>query len=84
MLLDRATEVAQKLASIPAGAFALTKEAFYSPILHRTAQLADLNARVVDAWLQQHTYDTIRAYLDKTIPEVILALTAGLFSKPNP
>jgi enoyl-CoA hydratase len=67
MLLDSATEVARKLASIPPGAFALTKEAFYSPILERTRQLADLNARVSDAWLQQHTYDTIRAYLDKTI-----------------
>ena len=67
MLIDRATEVAQRLASIPAGAFALTKEAFYAPILERTRQLADLNARVVDAWLQPHTYDTIRAYLDKTI-----------------
>ena len=67
MLLDRATEVAQRLAAIPAGAFSLTKEAFYSPILRRTAQLADLNARVVEAWMQQHTYDTIRAYLDRTI-----------------
>jgi enoyl-CoA hydratase len=67
MLMERATDVAQKLASIPAGAFALTKEAFYSPILERTRQLADLNARVVDAWLQPHTYETIRAYLDKTI-----------------
>ena len=67
MLLDRAHEVAQKMLSIPAGAFALTKEAFYTPILERTKLLADLNARVVDAWMQQHTYDTIRAYLDKTI-----------------
>ncbi len=67
MLLDRATEVALKLASIPPGAFALTKEAFYAPILERARQLADLNARVADAWLQQHTYDAIRAYLDKTI-----------------
>ena len=67
MLLDRALEVAQRLAAIPAGAFALTKEAFYTPILQRTAQLADLNARVVEAWLQPHTYDTIRAYLDRTI-----------------
>jgi enoyl-CoA hydratase len=67
MLLDRATEVALKLASIPPGAFALTKEAFYSPILERARRLADLNARVEDAWLQQHTYDAIRAYLDKTI-----------------
>jgi enoyl-CoA hydratase len=67
MLLDRAHEVAGKLMAIPAGAFALTKEAFYSPILERTRQLADLDKRVVDAWLQQHTYDTIRAYLDKTV-----------------
>ena len=67
MLIDRATEVAEKLAAIPAGAFALTKEAFYTPILERTKQLAAMNARVVDAWLQPHTYDTIRGYLDKTI-----------------
>jgi len=67
MLLDRAFEVAHKLAAIPAGAFALTKESFYSPILERTRQLADLNARVVDAWMQPHTYDTIRAYLERTI-----------------
>ena len=67
MLLDRATEVAQKLASIPAGAFTLTKEAFRTPILARTQQLADLNNRVSDAWLQPHTYETIRGYLEKTV-----------------
>lgn len=67
MLLDRATEAAARLASIPAGAFAFTKEAFYAPILERTRLLADVNARVVDAWGQQHTYDTIKAYLDRTI-----------------
>ena len=69
MLLDRAIDAASRLASIPAGAFALTKEAFHAPILARTAQLGDLNTRVVDAWKQQHTYDTIRAYLDRTIPK---------------
>ena len=67
MLMDRASEVARTMASIPAGAFALTKESFYTPILERTTQLADVNARVLDAWLQQHTYDTIKAYLDKTV-----------------
>ena len=69
MLLDRATEAAERLAKIPAGAFALTKEAFYAPILRRTAELAELNDRVVEAWLQPHTYDTIRAYLDRIIPK---------------
>ena len=57
----------RQLASIPAGAFALTKEAFYTPVLDRTDRLADINARVVEAWLQPHTYDTIRAYLEKTV-----------------
>ena len=69
MLLDRAIEVAQRLAAITAGAFALTKEAFYTPILERTKALADYNAKVSDAWMHQHTYDTIRAYLDRTIPK---------------
>ena len=41
MLMDRAMEVAQRMAAIPAGAFALTKEAFYTPILERTRQLAE-------------------------------------------
>ena len=67
MLLDRATEVAQKLAAIPARTFALTKESFYSPILERANQSADLNERVVDAWMQPDTYDTIRRYLEKTV-----------------
>ena len=67
MLMDRAMEVAQKMAAIPAGAFALTKEAFYTPILERTKLLADLNTRVAAEWQQQRTYDTIQTYLDKTI-----------------
>ena len=67
MLMDRATEVAQQLAAIPSGAFRLTKEALYSPILARAESLADLNARVADAWMHQDTYDTIRRYLERTI-----------------
>ena len=66
-LIDRACAVAQQLAAIPADAFALTKETFYSSILARVAQLADLNARVVEAWKQQATYDTIRGYLERTV-----------------
>lgn len=66
-LLDRAIAVADQLAAIPAATFALTKEAFTTLILDRTACLSDLNARVVHAWLQPHTYDTIRAYLERTV-----------------
>jgi enoyl-CoA hydratase/carnithine racemase len=67
MLLDRALEAAQRMAAIPSGAFALTKEAFYAPILERTRQLADTDARVSEAWTKQHTYDAIKNYLNKTI-----------------
>lgn len=66
-LLDRAVAVANQLATIPAGAFALTKEAFSTLILDRTACLSDVNARVIHAWMQPHTYDTIRAYLKRTV-----------------
>jgi len=66
-LLERAIAVANQFASIPDAAFALTKEAFTTLILDRTACLSDLNARVVHAWLQPQTYDTIRAYLERTV-----------------
>jgi enoyl-CoA hydratase len=66
-LLERAIATAKRLAVIPTGAFALTKEAFTALILDRTACLSDLNTRVVHAWMQPHTYDTIRAYLERTV-----------------
>lgn len=66
-LMDRAFEVARRMASIPAGAFALAKEAFYTPVLARTRELAALDARVVQTWMEQHTYDTVAAYLEKTV-----------------
>lgn len=66
-LIDRAVAVANQFAAIPASAFALTKEAFTTLVLDRAACLSDLNARVVHAWLQPTTYDTIRAYLERTV-----------------
>lgn len=66
-LIDRACAVAEQLASIPPYAFALTKETLYSSLLSRVDQAADVNARVVEAWKQQATYDAIRAYLERTV-----------------
>lgn len=66
-LLDRAIAAANQLAAFPPGAFALTKEAFTALILDRTACLSDLNTRVVHSWMQPQTYDTIRAYLERTV-----------------
>jgi enoyl-CoA hydratase len=67
LLLERAMAAANRFAAIPADTFALTKEAFTTLILDRAACLSDLNARVVHAWMQPHTYDTIRAYLERTV-----------------
>jgi enoyl-CoA hydratase len=67
MLMDRAQEMARKYIAVPARAFALTKEAFYAPIIARTEQLGDVNARVVQEWMEPHTYETIRAYLARTV-----------------
>lgn len=67
MLLSRAHDTAVRLMAIPPRAFALTKEAFYAPIVARSEALADLNARVVQEWMQPHTYEAIRAYLARTI-----------------
>lgn len=66
-VLDRAVAVAERLAGIPPMTFALTKEAFVTPILDRTRELADLNARVVHAWMQPEMDTMIRAYLDRTV-----------------
>ncbi len=67
MLMDRAMEAAAAVG----GDSCRRVRTDEAGVLHadpRThQQLADMNARVVDAWLQQHTYDTIRAYLEKTV-----------------
>ena len=66
-LLDRAVESARSLAEIPAAAFALTKQALHAEILDRANRLGDLDARTVEAWTQPKTYETIRAYLERTV-----------------
>lgn len=67
MLMDRAHDVARKYSAIPRQAFALTKETFYAPILDRADRSPTLNARVVQEWMQPHTYEAIRGYLNRTI-----------------
>lgn len=67
LLVGRACAVAHQLAAIPAEAFALTKLALYTPILERVRQMADVNAQVVHSWMRPETYETIRAYLERTV-----------------
>ena len=66
-LIDRACEVAERMATIRAGAFALTKEAMWRPLLEHVRQLADVDARVVEEWRNPATYTAIRAYLERTL-----------------
>ena len=69
-LLDRALARAERLASVPAETFAITKREIRRPALARIRALEQTVAREVHAqWLEPRTLDGIRAYLDRTIPK---------------
>ena len=69
-LLDRALDRAERLASVPADTFAITKREIRRPAMVRVRSLAQTAAREVQAqWLEPRTLDGIRAYLDRTIPK---------------
>ena len=69
-LLDRALARAERLASVPADTFAITKREIRRPAMVRVRSLAQTAAREVQAqWLEPRTLDGIRAYLDRTIPK---------------
>ena len=68
-LLDSALASAERLASVPAETFAITKREIRRPALERIRALEPTVAREVHAqWLEPRTLDGIRAYLDRTIP----------------
>ena len=66
-LVERARQVAEQLAAIPAISFALTKRAFVNPILERVRAASSINADVSEAWKSPEVQARIRAYLEKTI-----------------
>ena len=69
-LLDRALATAERLASVPADTFAITKREIRRPPMDRIRSLAQTTAQEVQAqWLEPRTLDRIRAYLDRTIPK---------------
>ena len=69
-LLDHALARAERLASVPAETFAITKREIRRPALVRIRALEQTVAREVHAqWLEPRTLDGIRAYLDRTIPK---------------
>ena len=66
-LLAHACEMAARLAAIPSTSFALTKEAFWRPVLDRVDARADLDERVLAAWMSAEVQSAIREYLDRTV-----------------
>ena len=69
-LLDHALARAERLASVPAEIFAITKREIRRPAMARVRSLAQTTAPEVQAqWLEPRTLDRIRAYLDRTIPK---------------
>ncbi|MEW6319552.1 MAG: enoyl-CoA hydratase/isomerase family protein [Acidobacteriota bacterium] len=67
LVLDRARQVAEQLSLIPARAFALTKKAFYTPVLGRADALRSDERALMDVWSAPATTAAIRAYLEKTV-----------------
>ena len=68
-LLDCALARAERLASVPAETFAITKREIRRPALARIRALEQTVAQEVHAqWLTPRTLDRIRDYLDRTIP----------------
>ena len=68
-LLDRALANAERLASVTAETFVITKREIRRPVMERVRALDDsVLPEVLAQWLQPRTLDVIRAYLERTIP----------------
>ncbi len=67
-VLAAAIEAAERLAALPAGAFALTKRQIRTPALERMAALgAATDGEILDLWSRPETHDRIRMFLEKTV-----------------
>ena len=66
-LMAQALKAAERLASIPAITFALTKRTFTAPVLERIASAARLNDEAIEAWSSAAVQQRIRAYVAETV-----------------
>lgn len=66
-VIARAEHHAQRLAGIPAIAFAVTKRLFTAPVLERVRAAAAINAEALAAWSTPAVQQRIRAYVEKTV-----------------
>lgn len=67
-LLDRALEVAERMAQIPERTFRLTKRALNAPVIDRVARVApEQDAAGKEAWASPEVRDAIRGFLRRTL-----------------
>ncbi len=67
-LLDEAVAEAERLAALPADAFALTKRQLWTPAFDAYARHgAARDAEVVEQWSREASRETIRRYLEATV-----------------
>lgn len=66
-LLDRAYQVAERLAAIPADAFRITKRQLRQPVLDTLAEHGEeIDDAVARSWTNPRTHKAIRDYMDET------------------
>lgn len=67
-MLERAKEVAHRLASVPMPAFESCKRQLRQPFIERAARFdAEDGERILQQWCSQETHAIVRAYVEKTI-----------------
>ncbi len=67
-VLDRACQLARRMAAIPPDAFAISKLQLRQPALDRMGSPAtETDARIFDIWSRPETRAGIRAFLDRTV-----------------
>jgi enoyl-CoA hydratase len=67
-MLQRAKEVAARLASAPMSAFESSKRQLRKPFIERAARFeAEDGGRVLEQWCSPQTHAVIRAYVEKTL-----------------
>ncbi len=67
-LMDRASEIAEQMVTIPARSFQLTKREMRQPSLDRIERFASVtDPDVARAWADPEIHATIRAFMDSTV-----------------
>jgi enoyl-CoA hydratase len=67
-MLERAKEVADRLASFPKSAFESCKHQLRRPFIERAARFSvEDRVRILEQWCSPETHAIIRAYVEKTI-----------------